>query len=372
MIDEKLEHDVVIGSRIRLARNIADFPFVTNCSDDQRHEIENVVRTSFVDDEQLTTIACVDSEELQLLERQFLLDLDRVTHQFAGDEETSEFDNLDSGELDIQIDNVSVQINEEDHLRLTVTRNDWDLNSAWEQLSQLDDRIESKFNYAFDERWGYLTACPANVGTGMRVSVLVHLPALVMTHQIDKVFRSLQKVGINARGVFDDQATGDFFRISNQSTLGCNESELIEQVSSIVPVLVRYERQAREFLLSENKEGVRRDVHQAFDELCRCDVDDDSQEAISEILSLLSSVRMGIGMGLIDQKDASRVQGMFLLAQLRYQLFVAVELEDFASAARIRDRIKEVEQAGLEEKPDFDGDRESGNSQNDGSIGGIE
>ena len=116
-------------------------------------------------------------------------------------------------------------INEEDHLRMQVMQSGFDLQSVWEQINAIDDRIEQKVTYAFHQRLGYLTACPTNVGTGMRVSVMLHLPALVITRQIEKVFRSLQKISLAVRGLFGEgsQAMGDFYQISNQITLGRGE-----------------------------------------------------------------------------------------------------------------------------------------------------
>jgi protein arginine kinase len=389
VIDEKNErNDVVIASRIRLARNIADFPFVSTCSDDQRAEIESTVRTQLNNDDQLDDLAFVDSFELETLERQFLMDLKLIAVQ-APDvprlESRSETESTGSRSLDdttpdsmlesvkdlniddlealisgqqefdlIENDDVEkscLTINEEDHLRLTVTRKDLNLSAAWEQISQLDDRIEQHLNYAFNPRWGYLTACPANVGTGMRVSVLVHLPALVRTGESEKVFRSLQRINVVARGVFGEGAVGDFFRISNQATLGVEESELIAQVTDVIPELVKFERQAREFLVEQNREGLRRDLNHALERLCRWDLDDESEQSTHQILNLLSKVRMGVGIGLLTQKDAERVNGLFQLVQLREELNATIAREDYAAAAAIRDLIEKLEQSQLASGP---------------------
>ena len=364
MINETLDQsDVVISSRIRLARNVAEYPFVSTCSDDQLAQIESAVRAGLTRDDQLNQLSFVDSQELESLEHQFLMELqlisrecDEVANDGASSQGvTSSREAIESQSSESEantetcigtieaFEDVSLSINEEDHLRLTITRNDLDLQSAWDQLSFLDDKIEQQLNYAFSERWGYLTACPANVGTGMRVSVMVHLPALVLTEQIDKVFRSLQKVNVVARGVFGEKAAGDFFRISNQATLGRAEGELINQVSGVIPSLIKYERQAREFLLKENREGVRRDVTGALDELCKIDLGEDDPDTKEQTLTLLSRVRMGMAMGLLEQKDADRVNQMFALFQLRYQLNLAIDLEDYQTASTLRDEILKVE-----------------------------
>ncbi|MFT5303456.1 MAG: protein arginine kinase [Mariniblastus sp.] len=391
MIDQQIDrNDVVISSRIRLARNISDFPFVSTCSDDQRHEIESTVRSQLSQVNQLEQVSLLDSCQLETLERKFLLDLQQIEppvldlnstavvsdlsddvrfDEVSAPEESSSLDpsseesldcladsmmaELEAVDFDLQHDlefplggengESCVTINEEDHLRLTVTRNDLNLEAAWDQINELDNLIEQHINYAFSPRWGYLTACPANVGTGMRVSVLVHLPALVLTGQADKVFRSLQRINVVARGVYGEAAIGDFFRISNQATLGVDESELIEQVTSVIPELVRFERQAREFLLDENREGVRRDVATALEQLCRWDLEDDSEQSHEQILSLISKVRMGISVGLLDQHDARRVHRLFAMVQLRQDLAGAVADENYRAASDLQAQIAELE-----------------------------
>ncbi len=362
MTNETLDpSDIVISSRIRLARNLAEFPFVSTCSDDQRTQIESAVIAGLTRDQQLSQLAHVSSQELESLEHQFLMELPLISRE-SGDvasEASNQNDAVDAepesemseSESSVEtcveemptFEDVSLSINEEDHLRLTITRNDLDLRAAWDQLSFLDDKIEQQLNYAFNERWGYLTACPANVGTGMRVSVMVHLPALVLTEQVDKVFRSLQRINVVARGVFGENAAGDFFRVSNQATLGRAEGELIEQVSSVIPALIKYERQSCEFLLKENREGVRRDVTRALDELCKIDLGENDRESKDQTLNLLSRVRMGVSMGLLGQKDADRVNSVFALFQLRHQLGAAIDREDYDAASMLRDEIFKVE-----------------------------
>ncbi len=144
-------------------------------------------------------------------------------------------------------------INEEDHLRIQVMQSGLDLAAAWQHINYLDDLIEEHVTYAFSERLGYLTACPTNVGTGVRVSVMLHLPALAITRQIEKVFKSLHKINLAVRGLYGEgsQAMGDFYQISNQVTLGQTEEELAKKVADVVPMLIDYERQAREFLIQK-------------------------------------------------------------------------------------------------------------------------
>jgi len=351
-------NDIVISSRIRLARNIADFPFISTCSDDQRLEIESVVLKGIANDQVLSDLTLLDSFELNALERQFLMDLQLVSSPLQETTErvsgASEAADLGSSESDVPEvsrelpweELASYSINEEDHLRITVNRSDLNLQAAWRQISAIDDRVESQLTYAFSQQLGYLTACPANVGTGMRVSVLMHLPALVMTGQVEKVMRSLQRLNVVARGEFGDSAVGDFFRVSNQATLGIDEDSLIEQVTAIVPRLIKYEREARRFLVEQNREGLRRDVADSLEKLCRLDLEDEDSESHEHIMQCLSKIRMGVGMGLLEQADADRVNRLFALVQLRDQLVVAIAREDYREASELRDRIAALEKGG--------------------------
>ena len=359
MSDVPIEpNDIVISSRIRLARNIADFPFISTCSDDQRLEIESVVLKGIANDQVLSDLTLLDSFELNALERQFLMDLQLVSSPLQETTErvsgASEAADLGSSESDVPEvsrelpweELASYSINEEDHLRITVNRSDLNLQAAWRQISAIDDRVESQLTYAFSQQLGYLTACPANVGTGMRVSVLMHLPALVMTGQVEMVMRSLQRLNVVARGEFGDSAVGDFFRVSNQATLGIDEDSLIEQVTAIVPRLIKYEREARRFLVEQNREGLRRDVADSLEKLCRLDLDDEDSESHEHIMQCLSKIRMGVGMGLLEQADADRVNRLFALVQLRDQLVVAIAREDYREASELRDRIATLEKGG--------------------------
>jgi protein arginine kinase len=203
-------------------------------------------------------------------------------------------------------------VNEEDHLRIQVMQSGLDLEAAWERIDHIDDLIEQQVTYAFNERWGYLTACPTNVGTGMRVSVMLHLPALVITRQIEKVFRSLHKISLAVRGLYGEgsQAMGDFYQISNQVTLGCSEQDLMSQIAEVVPVLIDYERRARDFLVRESQKDLHDRVSRAYGILC-------TAQTISseETMHLLSSVRMGINLGLIPDLEIPTVNKLFIHTQ---------------------------------------------------------
>ena len=192
-----------------------------------------------------------------------------------------------------------------------------------------DDALEARLSYAFHTQFGYLTACPTNVGTGIRVSVMLHLPALVITRQIDKVFRSLHKISLAVRGLYGEgsQAMGDFYQISNQTTLGKTEEELVQQVADVVPVLIDYERRAREFLVRETQQNVHDQVSRAFGVLR-------TAQTISaeETMQLLSRVRMGVLLGLLGDVKITDINSLLVRTQPAHlQKIRGVELDTVGS-----------------------------------------
>jgi protein arginine kinase len=298
------ESDIVISSRLRLARNLADFPFIRRSSDQEKSQIERTLREAITELPE-PALEYTSVQQLEPLDRQFLVERQLISREHS-EGEGGRGVAFDPGEQ------VSIMINEEDHLRMQVMHSGLDLAAAWEQINRIDDYIESRVAYAFHPRFGYLTACPTNAGTGMRVSVMLHLPALVITRQIEKVFRSLQKISLAVRGLYGEgsQAMGDFYQISNQLTLGRNEPDLIKQVSEIVPTIIHYERQAREFLVKESRKDLHDRVSRAYGILCTA-----QKISSEETMHLLSSVRMGINLELIKDVEIPTVNKLFIHTQ---------------------------------------------------------
>lgn len=299
------ESDIVISSRIRLARNLAEYPFIRKCTGKDRTQIEEILRDRIAELKDLAGAFYVDVSQLESVDRQFLVERQLISREHA------DADGARAVAIDIQ-ESFSLMINEEDHLRIQVMKSGLDLQGAWDTVNRIDDLVEKKATFAFHETLGYLTACPTNVGTGMRVSVMLHLPALVLTRQIDKVFRGLQKISLAVRGLYGEgsQAMGDFYQISNQVTLGQSEQELIKQVGDVVPVIIDYERRAREFLVQESNKDLHDRVSRAFGILC-------TAQTISseETMHLLSSVRMGINLGLIEDVEIPTINKLFIHTQ---------------------------------------------------------
>lgn len=312
------ESDIVISSRVRLARNLAEFPFISRASEADRTEIEKILRDRVLEIQESGELEYVDVNELKVIDRQFLVERQLISREHAESEGAR-------GVAIARNEQVSLMVNEEDHLRIQVMHSGLDLEGAWQQIDQLDSLLADVFSFAYHPKLGFLTACPTNVGTGVRVSVMLHLPALVITRQIDKVFRSLQKISLAVRGLYGEgsQAMGDFYQISNQITLGKSEIELVRQVGDIVPVLIDYERRARDFLVRESHENLHDKVSRAYGILR-------TAQTISseETMHLLSSVRMGVNLGLIDDLKIPLLNELFIHTQPAHlQKLRGVELD---------------------------------------------
>lgn len=299
------EADIVMSSRIRLARNLADYPFISRANAGDRGEIERILRDRILAIEEVGALTYIDVNKLAILDRQLLAERQLISRELSEAEGAR-------GVVLADNEQASLMINEEDHLRIQVIQSGLNLQSAWEMINRLDDLVEERVTYAFNENLGYLTACPTNVGTGMRVSVMLHLPALVITRQIDKLFRSLQKISLAVRGLYGEgtQAMGDFYQISNQITLGRSEADLVKQVGDVIPTIIDYERKAREFLVRESHENLHDRVSRAYGILR-------TAQTISseETMHLLSSVRMGVNLGMISDLEIPTVNKLFIYTQ---------------------------------------------------------
>jgi protein arginine kinase len=299
------ESDIVISSRIRLARNLAAFPFTNRASAHQKSEIEAMLRERILKLELDPKLAYINIVGLSTLDRQFLVERQLISRELAGAE----------GPRGVALaprETVSLMVNEEDHLRLQVMRSGFALDEAWQDIDKVDDLLEQKVTYAFGDEFGYLTACPTNVGTGMRSSVMLHLPALVHTKQIEKVFRALQKINLAVRGLYGEgsRASGDFYQISNQVTLGKSETTILGDIREVIPQIIKYEREARTTLLREQRRDLQDRVSRAYGTLCSA-----TMMTSEETMELLSSVRLGVNLGLLEDIKIPTVNELFIQTQ---------------------------------------------------------
>jgi protein arginine kinase len=299
------ESDIVISSRIRLARNLAAFPFTNRASTYQKAEIETLLRERIAKIELSPRLGYVNVPGLSTLDRQFLVERQLISRELA----------TADGPRGVALgpqETVSVMVNEEDHLRLQVMRAGFTLSEAWQEIDRFDDMLEERVTYAFSEEFGYLTACPTNVGTGMRASVMLHLPALEHTKQIEKVFRALQKINLAVRGLYGEgsRASGHFYQISNQVTLGKSEQQILHEIQTNILEIIHYERVARNSWLRENKQGLQDRISRAHGTLCSA-----TMMTSEETMELLSFVRLGINLQLVDDLTIRTVNELFIHTQ---------------------------------------------------------
>jgi protein arginine kinase len=299
-------NDVVISSRIRLARNLVGMPFLTRCGEEQLHEVEHRLKENIFQARLSDDVAYVDIPASGELDRKFLVERHLISRQHAEGSHSR-------GVAFSANETLAIMINEEDHLRIQVLRSGLELAEAIAEINRVDQLLEEQLDFAFHRRYGYLTACPTNVGTGLRVSVMAHLPALKMTGEIKKVFRAARDMRLAIRGLYGEgtEATGDFFQISNQTTLGRSEHQIIKDFSTqTIPHIIDYERRARHVLLKEQTIAIDDKAHRALAAL-------HAAKLISseETMYLLSLVRLGIHLGRCNKMDIATVNELFLRTQ---------------------------------------------------------
>jgi len=279
--------DVVISSRIRLARNLAGYKFLSRCSTAEKSDILEKLKSTIMSLELGDKIFYISVDEAPVLDRHFLVERHLISRHHA-------FGKGPRGVIIAQRESFTAMINEEDHLRIQVLKGGLQLTGCASQINHIDDMIEQKLDYAFSPRYGYLTACPTNLGTGIRVSVMLHLPALKITGQIEKFFQAARDMSLAVRGLFGEgtEAAGDFYQISNQATLGVSETDIVSQFeNAVIPEIVEYENVARNQLLSKKTDLLDDKISRAMALLKNAHLIS-SQEA----LFLLSHLRLGINM----------------------------------------------------------------------------
>ena len=300
------QQDVVISSRVRLARNLASRCFLSRCSSEQVQQLEELLRNHILSARVADEVFYVDVAAAGELDRQLLVERHLISRQLAAG----------SGPRGVAVsgnEKVAIMVNEEDHLRLQVLRSGLQLHDAVEEISRIDDLLEQRLEYAYHPRLGYLTACPTNVGTGLRVSVMLHLPALKMTGEIEKAFRAARDMGLTIRGLFGEgtEATGDFFQLSNQTTLGRSENQIVDEfVNELIPQFIDYEQQARASLARTRSLAIDDKIERAMSLLRSARL-----MSSDEALYLLSLARLGINLGRVEGLDVKTINELFLLTQ---------------------------------------------------------
>lgn len=296
------DSDIVISSRIRLARNLNNVPFPHLLTDDQANDIIKKVEDVFLSNSVLAKTAKLYTMNLLSEDqRAMLAELHLISPELSS---------LDRGAVIVNNDEtISIMINEEDHLRIQAVSPGLQLDNAYDFADKIDDLLEEKLDFAFDETIGYLTACPTNVGTGIRASVMLHLPVLTMTEQLGKIFSTISQVGVVVRGIYGEgsQSKGNLYQISNQITLGKSEQDIIQNVSSVARQIIESERTVRQSLSEETKLRLEDKIRRSYGILTNAKL-----VTSKEAMALLSDVRLGIDMGILEGLDSEKVNGLFI------------------------------------------------------------
>ncbi|NNM85743.1 MAG: protein arginine kinase [Phycisphaerales bacterium] len=297
---------IVISSRVRLARNLAAFPFMTKANRTQRGELHATCKQRLLEAIADHPVFYVDMENTSSIERQLLVERHLISKQLASGE----------GSRGVAIsddETCSIMVNEEDHLRLQVLRAGEQLATCWRQADDIDSRLQERLPYAFSTKLGYLTACPTNVGTGLRVSVMVHLPALKLTGDIARVFEAAKEMHLAIRGLFGEgtEAIGDFYQISNQTTLGRSEAEILSEFTdSIIPKIIQMEKINRQILENERPLLLDDKIGRAIGVLKNARL-----LTTEETLFFLSHLRLGVAMKRVAGVSMATINALFLQTQ---------------------------------------------------------
>ena len=298
------DSDVVISSRVRLARNLDKIPFKTRASKEDMQKVLNKI-------EEITPslgygLKFLKLKDIDDITKLTLIEKHVISPDFAIDKE-------EIGAILInEEENICIMINEEDHLRLQVFSSGMDLENLKNLIVEIDEKIDGLLDYAFSEQYGYLTACPTNVGTGMRASVMVHLPALTLTGNITKVLNVVNGFGMNIRGIYGEgtQSQGDIYQISNNQSLGITENEIIKNLKTITEKVIEHERLARKYL-AKNQIELEDRVYRAYGTLAFS-----RKISSEECRNLMSIIKLGTDLGIIKELNDTKVSKINLYTQV--------------------------------------------------------
>lgn len=334
-----LRSDMVISSRIRLARNLRDYPFISSSEKEERLRIWERVTESGRLMSSFRDSFIYRLSELSEIDQFFMLECHLISREMLNALEGR-------GVIVNQKKTVSVMVNEEDHLRMQIVLSGLNLTTAWFELNGIDDNFSKMVPFAFDTKLGYLTACPTNVGTGMRASLLMHLPGLVLTKQIRRVFNSLGQLGLTVRGLYGEGSDikGNLFQISNQITLGRSEMDLMEELERAAQKILESETKARDVMMSNARQHIEDKIWRAYGIMSNARL-----ISSDEVINLSSGVRLGISLGIIKDLSIQQLNELVLNSQPAHlQSIMGEEIDtserDFFRARQIRKQLREFQQ----------------------------
>ncbi len=306
-VEKGPESDVVVSSRVRLARNINNYSFPDRLDSQKAREVVDNIKKIVLESEECKSYGFkfYDMHKLSSLDKNILVEKHLISPDFAIKQNVS-------GALISSSEQISLMINEEDHLRIQCLFPGMQLENASSLCNRMDDLLESELDYAYSVGYGYLTCCPTNIGTGIRASVMLHLPALVMTGYVRKVLEACGKIGIAVRGIYGEnsEAAGNLFQISNQVTLGQDENEIISGLKNVVSQITERERTLRRELYMKEPYRFEDNIYRALGILKNARI-----ISADESLKLFSRVRMGVDMGILKNVDSQVLNELILLVQ---------------------------------------------------------
>jgi len=308
--------DIAISGRIRLARNIKGFPFSHWASTKDLNAAADKIYSAVNKIDYFGGSESFKIKELDGLKKQFLVERHLISREFVS---------VKQGLVIIADKEIlSLMVNEEDHIRFQALSSGLSLTDTWQMVSGIDSLLSAHLDYAYSLDFGYLTACPTNVGTGLRASVMLHLPALSMNRRIEKILPTLSRVGLVSRGFYGEgsETFGDLFQISNQITLGRKEEELIESLEKVVKQIIEYEREGREEIAAKGGPKIEDRFKRAYGLLTNA-----SLISSKEAMELLSVIRLGIATGFLDKIPYSALNKLFIITQPAHlQMLLGKEL----------------------------------------------
>lgn len=328
---------IVLSSRIRLARNLKGRPFPGYAKKPDRLKTLEVLRPAVESLPQMQGGFAETMDNLTNLDKQILVERHLISREHAAK-------NAGSGLVLNKQESLCVMINEEDHLRMQALRPGLALKESWQMLDQFDTALEKLVEYAFSPELGYLTACPTNLGTGIRVSAMLHLPALVLGEQITQIVQAVNKLGLAVRGLFGEgtEALGNIFQVSNQMTLGEVETDIVERLNKVLAQLIEHEENARASLLEKKPKILFNHIGRAYGVLANA-----HSISSKETLNLLSLMRLGVDLGMFPGAKIALVDELFITTQpahLQRQFSdkLSAEERDLLRADMLRDRLRGV------------------------------
>jgi protein arginine kinase len=329
------DHEIVLSTRVRLARNLDGRRFTQNCSKEELAGVLEQARSSAEDTKSLKGSHYFAMGGVPSLDRQFLAERHLISREFL-------FNSSNRGLMLTTDQDLCLMINEEDHLRIQAYASGFDVVGAFEKANRLDNQMGAQLGFAFDDRLGYLTACPTNLGTGLRASLLIHLPGLVHSKEINKLLDSLRQLNHSIRGLYGEgsEVMGNFFQLSNSATLGASEDDIIAGLREMVIKVVSFEKRAREMLSRKARSLLEDKVWRAYGLLRHA-----RTVSTKEALSLISAVRLGIGLDMIDSPSVPELNALLVHiqpahVQVREGRAMDSQERDVARAQLIRDTLK--------------------------------